>query len=234
MHENLTIKDMPAQERPYEKCMRYGAQALSDAELIAVIIRTGSSRERSIDLACRVLSAQPDGLLNLHTMSIEELMQIHGIGRVKSVQLKCTAEIARRMAGCRRRERVALNSPQTIADYYMERMRHLDKEHLLLVLFDTRNHLIGDRTLTIGTATASLAVPADIFRAALLDGADSIVLLHNHPSGDPAPSEQDICVTDTAAASGKLLGIRLMDHIIIGDNCYYSFAEHGFGEKACE
>ena len=224
---NLRVKDMPEAERPYEKCLLYGAEALSDAELIAAIIRTGSTGERSTDLAYRILNAGRSGLLNLYELSLEELMQIRGIGRVKAIQLKCIAELSRRIAKQKRGARIRLGSPQTIADYYMEQMRHLDKEHLLLMLFDAHNNLIGDHTLTIGTADCSLISATDVFRKALSEGAARIVLLHNHPSGDPQPSEADAAVTESVAMAGSIIGIELMDNIIIGDNCFYSFAQEG-------
>ncbi len=226
MEKTLTIKELPESERPYEKCMQYGAESLTDAELLAVIIRTGSSGERSVDLASRILNAGPDGLLNLQSMTIRSLMELRGIGKVKAIQLKCAAEIGKRLAMTSRRELVTLANPSSIADYFMEELRHENKEILILALFDVRKKLIGQEILTIGTASASLIDPADVYQRALQGGADSIVLLHNHPSGDPSPSAEDAAVTARVRSSGSLLGIPLMDHIIIGDNSYYSFYEN--------
>ncbi len=225
MEKKLTIKELPETERPYEKCLQFGPDQLTDAELLAVIIRTGSSGERSVDLASRILNAAPDGLLNLRTMSLPELMKIRGIGKVKAIQLKCAAEIGKRMTTATRKEQVTLADPSSIAAYFMEQLRHETKEILILAMFDVRKSLICHEVLTIGTASASLIDPADIYHRAVQAGADSIVLLHNHPSGDPSPSAEDKAVTARIKSSGSMLGIPLIDHIIIGDNSYYSFFE---------
>ena len=226
MNKSMTIKELPESERPYEKCMQYGPESLTDAELLAVIIRSGSSGERSVDLAARILNSGPNGLLNLQSMDLNALMRLRGIGKVKAIQLKCAAEIGKRLSMASRRKLVTLTDSSSIAAYFMEQLRHEDKETLLLAMFDVRKALIGSEVLTIGTASASLIDPADIYHRALLAGADSIVLLHNHPSGDPSPSTEDAAVTARVRTSGSMLGIPLIDHIIIGDNSYYSFYEN--------
>lgn len=225
--KSLTMKELPGPERPYEKCLNCGAAALSDAELISVIIRTGSVGEKSTDLAQRILKAGPDGVLNLIYMSLEELQQIRGIGSVKAVQLKCAGELARRIAGATRRVAPSMSDPESIADYYMERMRHEPREVLLLAMFDRKNMLLGDEVMSMGSSNASLVSPADIYRSALSRKAEYIILLHNHPSGNPQPSGEDRLVTARVRECGEFLGIPLMDHIIIGDNCYFSFCEQG-------
>lgn len=226
MQKNLTIKDLPDTEKPYEKCIAHGAGSLSDAELIAAVIRTGVPGEQSIDVARRILRASDDGILNIVYLSMQELRQIKGIGKVKAVQLKCIAELAKRISMARRYQRIVLDQPSTIAGYYMERLRHEPKENLLLSMYNGRSMLIKDLILTVGTTNSSLVSPAEIFRKALEYGAEYIVLLHNHPSGDPHPSEEDCHVTERISACGQMLGIVLMDHIIIGDNQYYSFREN--------
>lgn len=225
MQKNLTMKELPDFERPYEKCMLRGPAALSDAELISVIIRTGSKGEKSTDLADRVLNAGPDGLLNLIHMDMESLTQIRGIGPVKAVQLKCAGELSRRIATCSRHLDPVLSDSAEIAAYYMERMRHEAKEILMLAMFDRKNMLLSDEIVSIGTSNASVISPGEIFKLALQKRAEYIVLLHNHPSGNPEPSNEDIRVTFRIKKCGDLLGILLMDHIIIGDNCYFSFRE---------
>lgn len=225
MQKTLTIKELPDSERPYEKCLAQGASALSDAELIAAVIRTGSRGERSVDLADRVLQAAPDGVLNLIRMDIRSLMQLHGIGAVKAVQLKCVGELSRRIAAASRRSLVRLNAPRSIADYYMERLRHERKEVLYLAMFDNKSMLIAEEVLSIGTSSYSVVSAGEVYRAALLSGAEYIVLLHNHPSGDPTPSNPDMEVTARISECGRLLGIPLADHIIIGDKRYFSFRE---------
>ncbi len=228
MKNTLTMKELPDRERPYEKCLELGPAALSDAELISVILRTGASGEKSTDLAARVLNAGPDGLLNIIRLSPEELMQIRGIGSVKAVQLKCAGELSRRIAASARHMGPVFNGPDDIAAYYMERLRHETREILLLVLFDRKNMVITDEVVSVGTSNASLVSPAEVFRSALHRKAEFIVLLHNHPSGDPRPSREDIKVTRRIRECGELLEIPLVDHIIIGDNRYYSFSREQF------
>ncbi len=221
----MNIKEMPSVDRPYEKCLRYGTGALSDAELLAVVLRTGSKGCDALDLAGRILLKDNGGLLNLHDMSISELCSFEGVGRVKAVQMKCIARISERIASSVRSKGVSLDSPGKVADYYMERLRHEKKEVLLLCMMDIRSHIIADEVISVGSATASVAGPREVFMAALNHGAVSMIMLHNHPSGDPAPSSADIEVTERIAYVGRMLEIPLNDHIIIGDNCYYSFRE---------
>ena len=225
MQKNLTIKELPDTERPYEKCLLYGAGSLSDAELISVIIRTGSRGERCVDLAHRILNAGPDGLLNLIRLDTEQLTGIRGIGPVKAVQLKCIGELARRIAVTQRKKQISLQSPESIASYFMEKMRHERKEQLMLAMFDSKGMLLGERLLSVGTSNAALISAKDIYRAALQVQAVYIVILHNHPSGNPEPSREDILITRKIRECGELLDILLMDHIIIGDNEYFSFCE---------
>ena len=225
MQKNLTIKELPGTERPYEKCLLYGAGSLSDAELISVIIRTGSRGERCVDLAHRILNAGPDGLLNLIRLDTEQLTGIRGIGPVKAVQLKCIGELARRIAVTQRKKQISLQSPESIASYFMEKMRHERKEQLMLAMFDSKGMLLGERLLSVGTSNAALISAKDIYRAALQEQAVYIVILHNHPSGNPEPSREDILITRKIRERGELLDILLMDHIIIGDNEYFSFCE---------
>ena len=225
MQKNLTIKELPDTERPYEKCLLYGAGSLSDAELISVIIRTGSRGERCVDLAHRILNAGPDGLLNLIRLDTEQLTGIRGIGPVKAVQLKCIGELARRIAVTQRKKQISLQSPESIASYFMEKMRHERKEQLMLAMFDSKGMLLGERLLSVGTSNAALISAKDIYRAALQEQAVYIVILHNHPSGNPEPSREDILITRKIRECGELLDNLLMDHIIIGDNEYFSFCE---------
>lgn len=222
------MKELPDLERPYEKCMWQGPASLSDAELLSVIIRTGSTGEKSTDLAARVLNAGPDGLLNLIYLEADEFMKIRGIGQVKAVQLKCVGELSRRIASAARHLSPVCSGPGEIASFYMERMRHESKEILLLAMFDRKNMLLGDKVITVGTSNASLISPGEIFKTALQNRAEFIILLHNYPSGSPEPSREDIQVTQRIRACGDLLDIPMMDHIIIGDNCYFSFREGGF------
>ncbi|MCC8152071.1 MAG: DNA repair protein RadC [Lachnospiraceae bacterium] len=227
MKQTLTMKEMSDQEKPYEKCFLQGASSLSDAELISVIIRTGAAGEKSTDLAARVLNAGPDGLLNLIRLPINDLMQIRGIGRVKAIQLKCAGELSRRIAAASRHINPVFDGPEEIAAYYMERLRHEMRECLMLAMFDRKNMLLGDEVISVGTSNASLISPGEVYKTALLSRAEFIVLLHNHPSGNPEPSREDLQVTSRIRRCGELLDIPLMDHVIIGDNCFFSFRAEG-------
>ena len=227
MSEYLTIKEMPETERPYEKCLAHGAQALSDAELIAVIIRSGSRGERSVDLAHRILTAGADGILNLYRLSIADLKKIRGIGTVKAVQLKCIAELSSRLAKAGHFHGRTFDRPDDLASCYMEQMRHNEKEVVLLLTFDTRGQMIAEELLTVGTFDSSLVSKTEVFGKALRHNARSFVLLHNHPTGDPSPSQDDYNITWQLEEGAGILGLDFMDHIIIGDNRYFSFLEQG-------
>lgn len=227
--KHLTLKELPVSERPYEKCEKYGAASLSDAELLAVIIKTGSKGERVSELANRILnySKGKSGLIGLNYLTLEDFMSIHGIGRVKAIQLLCVTELTKRMAKAHLPENAVLNQPKEIARHYMQELRHLDCEHVVLLLLDTKCHKIKDFLISKGTVNAALAEPREIFLKAVRYGAVNIVLLHNHPSGDVSPSNADISITKKVFQAGELLGIQLVDHIIIGDNRFFSFREKG-------
>lgn len=227
MNTHITMKEMPESEQPLEKCIRHGAQALSDAELLAVILRTGTRNLTALQLAQLFLSQKEKNLLNLTGMRPEEMQKIPGIGQVKAAQLKCIAELSERIARTSRLRDVRLNEPASVAGYYMESLRHKTKENLLLAMFDAKSNLLGEETISVGTVTNSLVSPREIFMKAMEYRAAHIVLLHNHPSGDPTPSEADLAVTRRVAEGGKILEIVLADHIIIGDNRYISFRENG-------
>lgn len=225
MKEHLTVKELPDSEKPDEKYLHFGPTALSDAELLAVIIRSGACGRKSIEVAQDFLNRGNRNLLNLYEISYEEMQQITGIGQVKAIQLKCIAELSKRIARTTYCSKVCLNDAKAIAGYYMERMRHEKQEHLMLCMFDSKCRLIDDALLSTGSATATFVAPREIFLTALRAGAVHLVVLHNHPSGDASPSANDDAVTGRLAECGKMLGIPLSDHIIIGDNSYYSYRE---------
>ena len=224
---NLTIKDLPVSERPYEKVENYGAEFLSDAELLAVILRSGTKSKKSIDLAHDILRLNDnnEGLLILNNATLEELCQIDGVGRVKAIQLLCVAELSKRMSQRTRSNGIYFNSADDVANHYMQRMRHLETEEVILLLLNSKYKLLKEIKLSKGTVNASLASPREVFIYALRHQAVQIVLLHNHPSGNPVPSKDDINLTLRMAQSGKLLGVKVVDHIIIGDNVYVSMAK---------
>lgn len=216
-------------ELPYDKFMRLGPESLSDAELLAIMLRTGTRDRTPIDLGRDVLKMAGGGmgLLGLYHFNIKDLMQIPGIGEVKAVQLLCIAEIAKRTSYMQARPDLAFDKPETVAAYYMEKMRHRDTEQLILVLLDARRHIVQESVLSTGTFNATLISPRDICIRAIRNEASYIVILHNHPSGDPTPSRQDMLVTKKIKEVSDLVEIPLLDHIIIGDNRYTSFIQKG-------
>ena len=227
MKENNTMKEMVEEERPYEKCIRFGASNLTDIELLAVLLRTGTRGENSLGLADKLLhpAFSQEGILNIHQWTLEQLMQVKGIGRVKAVQILCLSELAKRLAKANAQSGLNFSTPSSIAQYYMEDMRHSRQESMKLILLDTKSRLISDTDISKGTINSAVISPRELFVEALKKNAVSIVLLHNHPSGDPKPSKADVLITRRVHEAGMLIGIELLDHIIIGDNCYFSMRE---------
>ncbi|MCR4745965.1 MAG: DNA repair protein RadC [Lachnospiraceae bacterium] len=221
-----TVKDMPEAERPYEKCEKFGAEILTDAELLAVIMRTGTIGSSSMRLAENILEACPMGssLAGLASMSINELTEIRGIGRVKAIQIKCLTEFSKRVWKSRNRRKTYRSSSE-IASYYMEQMRYLDHEEVYIMFLDNKCAFLGDFKLSSGTVDRSLVSVRDIMMNALKRGAVKIVMIHNHPSGDPSPSEDDLKITEKIFKAGKLVDISLVDSIIIGDGIYISLLD---------
>ncbi len=228
MRHTNTMKTLSESERPYEKCERLGVGSLADAELLAVLLRTGSHGENVLDLARRILYyAGEDGILGLHHFTIERLKRIKGIGRVKAVQIVCISELAKRLAKAKACEMLQFTCPSSIAKYYMEDMRHERQEVMKLLMLNSKSRLIGESDISKGTVNASLITPRELFIEALQKNAVSIIVLHNHPSGDPTPSREDMLITERIRQAGGLIGIELLDHIVIGNNCYISFSEQG-------
>lgn len=228
MKQKNTIKELPAQDRPYEKCLDLGPEHLTDSELLAVILRTGRRGSSSLELSYEILhlaQTREAGISGLYHLSVQELMRIPGVGKVKAIQLKCIGELSRRMARQKARERLSFNDPATIAAYHMEGLRHLEQEVLLCMMLDTKNHLLGEKQISLGTVNASLISPRELFLEALRFQAVNIILVHNHPSGDPTPSREDVLITQRVHQGGELIGIHLLDHIIIGEHAYMSFRE---------
>ena len=217
-------------ELPYEKFLKYGPESLSEAELLAIILRTGTKECSSVELGRKILdlAASPHkGLLGLHHVSVEDLMQIRGIGEVKAVKIKCLAELSMRMAKAKNEPLLRFDAPRTVAEYFMEELRHEEKEKVMLLCLDNKAQLIAQTVLSVGTVNASLISPREVFQYALKMQAVYIMVLHNHPSGDPKPSRQDMEITQRLVKTGELMDILLLDHIIIGDNNYTSFKESG-------
>ncbi len=221
------MNQLPKNELPYEKIERLGPKALTDAELLAIVLRTGAKDNPSIAAARQLLSMDGRGLSGIHVLTPKELASIKGIGKVKSLQLKAIAEISKRLSKSYAVAKFRITSPSSVANIFMEDMRYLTKEHIKVVLLDTKNGIITDKDISIGTVNASLVDPRDVFIEALKVEAVNIIVLHNHPSGDPEPSHDDIEVTQRLFEASKVIGIELLDHIIIGDGTFVSLKERG-------
>ncbi|CAM3384430.1 DNA repair protein RadC [Hydrogenibacillus schlegelii] len=228
--EGLRMREVPEEARPRERLLRYGAEALSDVELVAIMLRTGVRGESALRLAERVLAAA-GGLRELLGMGIEELAAIRGVGTTKAVQLLAAFELGRRLARELPRPYV-VRSAADAARLLMDRLRYLAQEHFVVLFLNAKYELIGDKTIFIGTLDASLVHPREVFREAIRRSAHSIILAHNHPSGDPTPSAEDVRVTGRLVQAGRLLGIEVLDHIIIGDGVFRSLREDGWPVEA--
>ncbi|NMB26871.1 MAG: DNA repair protein RadC [Tissierellia bacterium] len=224
-NKGYTIKDLPLNERPREKLSKYGVNSLSNAELIAVIIRTGQREDTAIDLANRILSIDSSGIGFLSHATMEELKKIKGIGNCKAAQLLAAIELGKRISSQGVEDKLKINSPSVIVELLMEEMRYLKKEHFKIAILDTKNQIISIENISIGNLNASIVHPREVFNIAIKRSANSIILIHNHPSGDPTPSTEDINITHRLIEAGNIIGIKVLDHIIIGDNKHISFKQ---------
>lgn len=224
-----TMKELPESERPYEKLDKFGVRALSDAEIIAVLIHSGTKNKTSVALATEILNLHPvyKGLLGLYFLSDNDLKQVDGIGKVKSAQLRCATELAKRLAMQHKPDLERFDSPKTVAEFFMQDMRAKDIENTVVVFLDNKCRLLRYETLFVGSISACSANPREILRRALQYDATCFILLHNHPSGDPTPSRSDLSISERLKSAGELIGIKLLDHIILGDCQYVSLRERG-------
>ncbi len=219
------------QDLPYERFQRFGAENLTEGELLAIILRTGTKDSSALELAKQVLamaSYPREGLLGLYDLTLEQLMEIKGIGKVKAIKLKCLTELSMRISSSVAKQGLCFTSPGGVAGYFMEKLRHKQTECVILVCLDAKGQLIIEKRLSEGSVRMSLISPREIFLEALHCKAVNILLVHNHPSGDPAPSAADMELTLNVKELGEKMDIPLLDHIIIGDNRYTSFREAAF------
>ena len=223
---NYTIKSIPADDRPQEKLLKYGANNLSNSELIAVILRTGSKEENVVKLAQRILNEDEKGLRNIAEGAIEKFKSFRGISDVKAAQLMAVAEISKRISTLKI-EKIKISSPSDAAVVMMEEMRYYKKEYFKIILLDTKNNIKKVSEISVGSLNSSIVHPREVFSEAVVNSASSIILVHNHPSGESEPSHEDINLTNRLDECGKILGIKVLDHIIIGDGVFYSFKEEG-------
>lgn len=222
------IRDMAEEDRPRERLIQVGVAALSTAELLAIVLRTGVGGESVLRLAERML-AEFRGLPGLARATLPELTTVHGIGDAKASEVKAALELGRRLMTSAPEERSRVTSPADAANLLMSEMMFLEQEHLRLILLNTRNEVLSTPTIYIGSLNTSVVRIGELFRAAIRENAAALIVAHNHPSGDPAPSPQDINVTRQLVSAGKLLDIDVLDHVIIGRQRYVSLKERGLG-----
>ncbi len=225
---HLTIQNFPLGERPRERLQNYGPAALSTAELIAIMLRVGRPGENAVSLGTRLLS-EFGGLNGLVKASFSELANTKGLGTAKIAQLKAGLELGRRLLLTSPDARPQITSPTDVANLLMLEMGNLEQEHLRTMLLDTKNRLLASPTVYIGNVNASIVRVGEVFREAVRENATSIIIAHNHPSGDPTPSSEDVQVTRSIVKAGKLLNIEVLDHIVIGYQRFVSLKERGLG-----
>ena len=221
-----SIKEIPLNDRPREKMAANGAAVLTDAELIAILLRTGTAEKSAIDIASEMTA---DGGLYKRLAGItrlNELTNIKGLGQAKAATVLAALEIGRRIASAKPLEKIHLSCPQDVADFLMPRLRYAAKEQFVVILLNNKNKVIGTEVVSEGSLSSSIVHPREVFAPAILHHAAAIMVAHNHPSGDPKPSIEDEEVTRQLLRSGKVLGIPMIDHVIIGDGNYYSFLEN--------
>ncbi|RLQ98058.1 RadC family protein [Falsibacillus albus] len=225
--ESLLIRDYPQEERPRERLAFNGAKSLSNQELLAILLRTGTKSESVVHLSNRVLK-HFDGLRLLKDASLEELTSIKGIGEAKAIQILAAIEMGTRIGNLAYDDRYVIRSPEDGANYVMNDMRFLSQEHFVCLYLNTKNQVLHRQTVFVGSLNASIVHPREVFKEAFRRSAASIICAHNHPSGDPSPSREDIEVTKRLVECGKMIGIDILDHLIIGDKKYISLKEKGY------
>ena len=231
--EKYTIKEMPADERPQEKLIKFGPDYLSNAELLALIIRTGNSKgDSAIDTATKVLRSlrsanDSNGLNSLKNASLSDLMEVDGIGEAKAAMILAAVQLGIRLAVSSNGSKIRVTSPSIAANYVLSEMSVLEQEHFRIMTLNTKKEINFIREISKGTINMTIVHSREVFRAAISDNAHSIILLHNHPTGDPSPSNEDIKLTKNLLEASKIIGIDILDHIITGDNKYFSFLEEG-------
>lgn len=226
MSYKLRVKDLPKNERPREKILRYGAESMSNSELLALILRTGTKDENILKLCDRVIS-HFGGINGLINPLPEDLKQIKGIGEAKAAQILALAELVGRFKSFKSGDEYSVSSPKDVAFYMMNEMKSLKKEYFKLIMLNTKNIIISVKNVSIGNLNSSIVHPREVFIEAIKTSSASVILCHNHPSGDPSPSKEDILITKRLKECGTLIGIEVLDHIIIGNETYISLKEKG-------
>ena len=227
MTNNIRVNDIPLNERPMEKLLQFGVDTLSNEELLAILLRTGTKGENVIALSSRLL-AELDGLDGLLNVSYEEASKIKGIKKVKACQIIAMMELVNRIRTFKsQKEMIKISSPKDIASLLINEMVNLKQEVFKLILLNTKNIVIGTKDIFKGTLNSSIVHPREVLKEAIQRGSANVIVCHNHPSGDPSPSKEDIDITIRLKECGNIIGIGLLDHIIIGNNKYVSLKEKG-------
>lgn len=221
----MTIKNMSDMERPREKLIMYGSESLSDAELIAILLRNGVADKSALQLAEEVVSYDSAGIRFLRRCVPEELAQIRGIGTAKACQIIAGIELGKRVSERLENKRLVVNNPAAVAAHFMNQMKHYSKEYFKVLMLNTKIEIIAEETVAIGNLNSTVIHPREIFAKAVKNSSASIILVHNHPSGNPMPSREDINITNRLIEAGNILGIKVLDHLVIGDGVYISLKE---------
>jgi DNA repair protein RadC len=221
----MKVKTIPVVEQPREKLFLQGVDALTNSELMAIIIQSGSREMSAVELSQRVINMFDHGLQGLNDVTIEELISIKGIGKAKACQLSAAVELGSRVSKCQKNILGKVNSPKTVVAFFQEELRHLNKEKFIVVFLNTKNLITSFEVVSVGSLSASIVHPREVFNRAIKKSAASIILIHNHPSGNPEPSREDESITKRLCEVGDVVGIKILDHIIISDDNYYSFKE---------
>lgn len=223
----MKLRDLPLSERPREKAQRFGMEQLSTAELLAILLGSGTRQDSALDLANRLLSRTQLGVTDLAGFTLRQFMELPGIGIAKATTLQACFEIGRRQQMVVADSAQRLNSPQAVVELVRGRLAHLKREVFLVIQLNVKNDVIAEEIVSQGTINASIVHPREVFQNAIKNGAAAIIVTHNHPSGDPAPSDEDIQVTKRLVETGKIIGIPLLDHVIIGKHDSFSLKAHG-------
>jgi DNA repair protein RadC len=224
--DKVRIQDIPEAERPVERLIRNGSESLSNAELLGIILRTGTREENVVNLCSRILSEY--SIKQLSLANISKLMELHGIGKVKAAQITAVFELSRRLETFVEEPKKKISSPKDVYTLMYPKMREQKKEKFIMLYLDTKNQLLKEEVVSIGSLNSSIVHPREVFKTALMESSASVIMIHNHPSGDPSPSKEDVMVTEKMVEGGKLLGIDVLDHVIIGDGRYISLKDEGF------
>lgn len=223
----MSIREYPKEEMPREKLLSKGASSLSNAELVAILLGSGTSEKNAIHMAEEVIALSNDGIRHLADCTPEEMYQVKGLGQAKCCSLLAAVELGKRIATAVPKKKISVRNSDAVAGMYMERLRYEKKEHFMCLLINVKGELIEDSRVSVGDLCSSPTHPREVFAKAIRRSAGSVIFVHNHPSGDPEPSKSDIDTTERLAEVGRILGIPVLDHIIIGDGKYVSLKSRG-------